>query len=207
LETFTVGRTIVISRGLIDVLPDEASLAMVLSDELAHIVLGHQTNTQFAFHNRTMFSDEELLQRFRFSRKPEETDAAGGKAVEILAKSPYQAKLSNAALFLKALSSRAPQFPNLIRANIGNRLTDGGTILRMAGLISQAPSLEDESLEQIAALPLGSRIKLDPWTSAISLIKAKPVALLSAREKLLFEITPFAPQLSRAETHSDIGGQ
>ena len=207
LETFTVGRTIVISRGLIDVLPDEASLAMVLSDELAHIVLGHRTNTQFAFHNRTMFSDEELLQRFRFSRKPEEIDAAGGKAVEILAKSPYQAKLSNAGLFLKALSSRAPQFPNLIRANIGNRLADGGTIPRMAGLISQAPLLEDKSLEQIAALPLGSRIKLDPWTSAISLIKAKPVALLSAREKLLFEITPFAPQLSLAETHSDTGGQ
>ena len=31
LETFSVGNTIVVSRGLIDVLPDEASLAMVLS--------------------------------------------------------------------------------------------------------------------------------------------------------------------------------
>src|SRR5271155_4106486 len=37
LETFSVGNTIVISRGLIDVLPDEASLAAVLSHELAHI--------------------------------------------------------------------------------------------------------------------------------------------------------------------------
>ena len=41
LETFSVGNTIVISRGLVDVLPDEASLAAVLSHELAHIVLGH----------------------------------------------------------------------------------------------------------------------------------------------------------------------
>src|SRR4029077_18575115 len=41
LETFSVGNTIIVSRGLIDVLPDEASLAMVLSHELAHIVLGH----------------------------------------------------------------------------------------------------------------------------------------------------------------------
>src|SRR5437016_4141574 len=40
LETFSVGNTIVISRGMIDVLPDEASLAAVLSHELAHIVLG-----------------------------------------------------------------------------------------------------------------------------------------------------------------------
>src|SRR5713101_6673325 len=41
LETFSAGNTIVVSRGLVDVLPDEASLAMVLSRELAHIVLGH----------------------------------------------------------------------------------------------------------------------------------------------------------------------
>ena len=40
LETFSIGQSIVISRGLIDVLPDEASLAMVLADELAHIALG-----------------------------------------------------------------------------------------------------------------------------------------------------------------------
>src|SRR5216683_1275658 len=41
LETFSAGNTIVVSRGLVDVLPDEASLAMVFSRELAHIVLGH----------------------------------------------------------------------------------------------------------------------------------------------------------------------
>jgi hypothetical protein len=51
-ETFSLGRTIVISRGLIDVLPDEASLAMVLADELAHISLGHRTETMFAFSDR-----------------------------------------------------------------------------------------------------------------------------------------------------------
>jgi Zn-dependent protease with chaperone function len=38
LETFSVGDSIVVSRGLVDVLPDEASLAMVLSRELAHIL-------------------------------------------------------------------------------------------------------------------------------------------------------------------------
>ena len=38
LESFVMGRTIVLSRGLVDVLPDEATLAAVLSHELAHIV-------------------------------------------------------------------------------------------------------------------------------------------------------------------------
>ena len=35
LESFTVGHTIVLSRGLIDVLPDEASLATMLAHELS----------------------------------------------------------------------------------------------------------------------------------------------------------------------------
>jgi hypothetical protein len=51
LETFSVGNTIVISRGLVDVLPDEASLAAMLSHELAHIVLGHNIDGKFAFRD------------------------------------------------------------------------------------------------------------------------------------------------------------
>lgn len=202
LETFTIGRTIVISRGLIDVLPDEASLAMVLSDELAHVALGHRTNTQFAFHDKTMFSDEQLLERFRFSRSAEEIQAAGAKAVELLRNSPYKEKMSNAGLFLKALSGKATNFPHLISANLGNRLADGETLVRMKTLAVDAPALENEKLEQIAALPLGSRVKLDPWTNQIVLIKTKPIALLSAREKLSFEIAPMFQHLTRVSTGS-----
>jgi hypothetical protein len=198
LETFSIGRTIVISRGLIDVLPDEASLAMVLSDELGHVALGHRTKTQFAFHDQTMFSDAELLQRFRFSRSPEEIKAAGLKAVDILANSPYKDKLSNAGLFLKALSSKASNFPNLIRANLGNQLADGGMLVRMGQLATSVPILDEHKLEQIPALPLGSRVNLDPWTNLVRLIKTKPVSLLSSREKLSFEIAPFSPYLTRA---------
>jgi hypothetical protein len=197
LETFTIGRTIVISRGLLDVLPDEASLAMVLSDELAHVALGHRTNTQFAFQDQTMFSDEQLLERFRFSRSPEEIAAAGKKAVDILRNSPYKDKMSNAGLFLKALASKAPQFSNLICANLGNRLADGETLVRMGSLALGAPALEEQKLEQIAALPLGSRVKLDPWSDQILLIKTRPISLLSAREKLSFEIAPMVQHLTR----------
>src|SRR5262249_24345592 len=46
LESFTIGHTIVLSRGLIDVLPDEASLAMIIAHELAHISLGHRLDTK-----------------------------------------------------------------------------------------------------------------------------------------------------------------
>src|SRR6266699_453215 len=39
LESFTIGHTIVLSRGLIDVLPDEASLAAMVAHEVSHVVL------------------------------------------------------------------------------------------------------------------------------------------------------------------------
>ena len=90
METFSVGHTIVISRGLIDVLPDEVSLALVLAAELSHIALGHQTPTVFAFHNQTMLNDADLLQKFRFERTPLEMSAAGKKTIEIMKVSPYQ---------------------------------------------------------------------------------------------------------------------
>jgi len=52
-------------------------------------------------------------------------------------------------------------------------------------------------LDQIAALPLGARIKLDPWTDQVELAKAQPVALALSREKMPFEVTPFMPYLTR----------
>jgi hypothetical protein len=48
-------------------------------------------------------------------------------------------------------------------------------------------------------LPLGSRIKIDPWTNQITLMANKPVSLLSAREKMPFEVTPFVIYLTRIE--------
>ena len=198
LETFAVGNTIVISRGMLDVLPDEASLAMVLSDELAHIALGHRTETHFAFSDQTMLGDAELLKRLQLTRPPNEISSAGAKAVEMLSKSPYHDKLANAGLFLRALNSRSAQLPNLIRANLGNGLANGTALVRMEPLAAQAPALDQDKLEQIAALPLGSRIRLDPWTNAVVMLKAKPVSLISARDKLPFEITPFIIPLTRA---------
>jgi len=196
LESFTVGRTIVVSRGLLDVLPDEASLAAVLAHELSHIILGHPTDTKLAFNDRLFFPDQESFQRLDFKRRPADEDAADTKALELLKNSPYKDKLGSAGLFLKALQQSAPALPNLIRPHLGNNLASNKSI-RMSALLASAPQLEAERTDQIAALPLGGRIKLDPWSDQVELAKAKPVALASAREKMPFELTPFFPYLTR----------
>jgi hypothetical protein len=199
LESFTIGHTIVISRGLLDVLPDEASLAMVLAHELSHIVLGHHFDTKLAFNDKLFFPDEESFQRLDFKRSGADEEAADTKALDLLKNSPYKDKLGNAGLFLKALQQKGPYLPHLIRPHLGNSFA-GGKSIRMSSLLAGAPELDAKRLDQIAALPLGGRIKVDPWTDQVELSKAKPVALTSAREKMEFEITPFFPYLTRLST-------
>src|ERR1035441_6830825 len=199
LESFTIGHTIVVSRGMIDVLPDEASLAMILTHELAHIALGHHLDTKLAFNDRMFFPDERTFQRMDFARDRAEEEAADKKAMELLNNSPYKDKLSNAGLFLKAVQARAPQLKNLIRAHLGDSLLNGNAT-RMSSLMTASPQFDPKKVDQVAALPLGGRVKVDPWNNQLELIKTKPVAITTAAEKMPFEVTPFFPFLTRFGT-------
>jgi hypothetical protein len=202
LESFTIGHTIVISRGLLDVLPDEASLGMVLAHELSHIVLGHPFDTKLAFNDKLFFPDEDSFHRLDFRHNAGDEEAADAKALELLKNSPYKDKLGSAGLFLKALEEKSPELPNLIRPHLGNGIA-GAKSVRMSTLLASAPALEQKKLDQIAALPLGGRIRVDPWSDQVELSKAKQVALTSSREKMEFEITPFFPHLSRLSTGTE----
>ena len=198
LESFTIGHTIVVSRGLLDVLPDEASLAAILAHELSHIVLGHPIDTGLAFSDRLFFADQDTFQHLHFVRSEADEKAADTKAMDLLADSPYKDKLNNVSLFFKVLRNRAPALPNLIDARMGGSMAAGDST-RMTPLLSSGPTLQKERLDQIAALPIGSRIKLDPWSDRVTMMNASPVALVSAKEKIPFEITPFFPVLTYSQ--------
>ena len=193
-ESFALGHTIVLSRGLIDVLPDEAALATMVAHELGHVVLGHRIDSQYAFFDRLLFDDKDTFRHFLFARNPGEEEAANQKATEMLKNSPYKDQLGNAGLFLQALDSRAKDIPNLVSPHLGNRVPVN------ADLRNAAPQLDPKDpkrANQIAALPLGGRIKLDPWSDRLEMLKSKPPGSISEREKMPFEVTPFMPYLTR----------
>lgn len=191
LESFSIGHTIVVSRGLLDVLPDEASLATILAQELADIIVTKPSTDQWGFNDTTNVSTVEALDHFSFKDTPDQVQVASQKAIELLKNSPYKDKLATPGLFLKQLDEESKALPSLISPHIGNR------VLLYSALISSAPALQPDKLDQIAALPIGSRLKLDPWNDDIELLKAKPIALLSGRDKMPFEVTPFNPYLTR----------
>ena len=186
--------TIILSRGLIDALPDEPSLAAILAHELGHIVLDHGLDTKYAFSDRLHFADEDAFFHMAFQRTPLQEADADTKGAELLSHSPYKDRLEGAGLFLAALESRAPVLKSLIRPHLGDQMTaENGKVARMPALVASAPALDPARVDQVAALPLGGRIKVDVWSGRIELLRNKPVALLSAREKLPFEVTPFRP--------------
>ena len=193
LESFTIGHTIVLSRGLIDVLPDEASLATMLAHELGHVVLGHRMDPAYGFFDNLLVDDKETFRHFGFARTAEEEKAASDKAIQILKNSPYKDQLGNAGLFLTALEERQKQIPNLISGHLGNRVPV------IADLKSTAAPDQKQN-QMIVALPIGGRVKLDPWNDKLDLIKSKPIGTVAEREKMPFEVTPFMPYLMRFAT-------
>jgi len=191
IESFSMGNTIVLSRGLIDVLPDEASLATILAKEIGYILTTHRrVDTRYAFYDRLQFDEKTIFQHFDFVRKPEEDAAATAKASQLLKNSPYKDQLETAQSFFAELQSRGHAIPNLISPRLG----DVGLLkLQVAAKTEE----EADAARHIVALPLGGRVKLDPWNDTLELLKAKPVGTVGEREKMPFEVTPFMLYLTR----------
>jgi hypothetical protein len=202
LESFAIGHTIVFSRGLIDVLPDEPSLATMVAHELSHVVLGHRIDGQYAFFDRLLFDEKDTFRHFGFARTQAEEDAANGKANELLQNSPYKDQLATAKLFMNALETRQKDIPNLISAHLGDRVPINMT---MASAASSAPPAaasgpadpKKPASSPVVALPLGGRVKMDPWSDKLEMLKSKPVGTVAEREKMPFEVTPFMLYLTR----------
>src|SRR5882672_9552075 len=204
LESFTIGHTIVFSRGLVDVLPDEASLAAMVAHEVSHVVLDHRIDSQYAFFDRLLFDEKDTFKHFGFSRTQSEEEAANTKANELLKNSPYKDQLATAKLFLDALQTRQKDIPNLISPHLGDRVPVNLTLTTTSAPATQkradasaAADPKAPAKSQIVAFPLGGRIKMDPWSDKIEMLKSKPVGAVAEREKMPFEVTPFILYLTR----------
>jgi hypothetical protein len=198
LESFAIGHTIVFSRGLIDVLPDEASLATMVAHELAHVVLGHRIDGQYAFFDRLLFDEKDTFHHFGFARTQAEDESANAKANELLQNSPYKDQLATAKLFMAALETRQKDIPNLISPHLGDRVPSSMTV---AAAVTPQPSADanakGKTQSAIVALPLGGRVKMDPWNDKLDMLRSKPVGQMAERERMPFEVTPFILYLTR----------
>ena len=66
----------------------------------------------------------------------------------------------------------------------------------MKELMLRSPELRTDDLAQIPALPLGSRLYIDPWTGRLQLPQTASMSPGSIREKAPLEVTPLTPFLT-----------
>ncbi len=199
VEATTVGNTILISKGLLDSLPNEESIASVVSMELAHIALGHHIDTRYAFNDRLMFPDESTFQRISMNHNDADDASAAKTAMDYLGASMYKDKLANAGLYWEQLAERSKELKALNTPKLGDSLLKADGTPWMADLAHQAPKINWDDLTQTPALPLGSWLKTDPWDDKVHMLNAKQYAPMTARDKMPLEVTPVYFKLQRYE--------
>ncbi len=197
LESLAVGNTILLSKGLVDVLPTEEDLAAVLSFELAHIALGHHIDTRYAFNDRLLFPDQSAFERITMNHNDVDNAAAAKKAIELFNKSVYHDKAANVGLFFEQLQQREKQLTSLLSPRLGDALIKPDGTPWLADLGKGAPKLDMNDMTQVAALPLGSHLRIEPWADHVVALNARPAVLINAGDKLPLEVTPVYLRLQR----------
>ncbi len=197
LESLAVGNTILLSKGLVDTLPDENALAAVIAFQLAHIVTGHHIDTRYAFNDRLLFPDTATFRRITMNHSTPDDEEAAKKAVELFNHSIYHDKAASVGLFFQQLQVREKDLPALFTPRLGDSLVRADGQPWLVGLTQGAPKLDMDNLQQIAALPLNSRLKIDPWDDKVFMLNSKLPVLLNARDKMPLELTPVFFRLQR----------
>jgi hypothetical protein len=197
VEATTVGNTILISKGLIDTLPNEEAIASVVAMEVAHIVMGHHIDTRYAFNDRMMFPDEATFRRIDMYHSDHDNAEAAKRAMEYLQNSMYKDKLPSAGLYYAQLVDREKELKALNSARLGDSLLQADGTPWMADLQRIAPKLNWDDLTQRPALPLGSWLKTDPWDDRVHQLNAKIYAYINPRDKMPLELTPIFYKLQR----------
>jgi hypothetical protein len=199
LEATTVGNTILISKGLLDSIPNEPSIASVVAMELAHIAMGHHIDTRYAFNDRLMFPDTATFQRISMYHSDSDNAAAASRAMEYLRNSLYKDQLPDAGLYYAQLVDRSKALKALNSPKLGDSMLKSDGTPWMADLQRASPKLNWDDLAQRPALPLDSWLKIDPWSDQVHQLNARVYAYMNARDKMPFEVTPVYYKLQRYE--------
>jgi hypothetical protein len=204
LESVAVGNTILISKGLVDttavVTADGAqqmgNLNALLAFQVAHIVLGHHIDTKFAFSDRLLFPPESAFAKLPLSHTDADDAESSKKAMELLGVKDLADGQQYFGLYLQQLQARERGLKALTDPQLGDSLIKMDGTFWMQAIISKSPKLNNTDLHQQAAEPLNAYLRNDPWTDQVIKLNAAVEPLLSARDKLPFEITPVSVNLS-----------
>jgi hypothetical protein len=206
LESLSVGNTIILSKSLIDttaILSQDGAQQMgnlnaLLAFQLSHIILGHRLDTKFAFNDRLLFPSTSVFNRIPMHHTDADNAAAAKKAMELLSAKELAGGQQYFGLYLQQLQERLKPLKALNEPMIGDGLvkSDNDPTFWMEPIIAKSPKLEMSNLKQQAAMPLSSFLRRDPWTDQMITLHPAFEPLLSAADKIPFEVAPVYIKLS-----------
>src|SRR6185437_1370339 len=127
LEIFTIGHTVAVSRGLIDVLPNETTLAVLLAQELASVMDSNNVSDINGLGNvvpvpAMNVPAMKVIKHLQFRTPAEDESAYGERGLAIVRNSPYAANLGSARPFFEQLHKQSHLLPQLIRPSLANEV-------------------------------------------------------------------------------------
>src|SRR5277367_4030391 len=206
LESLAIGNTIVVSKSLLDttgvVTQDGAqqmgNLNAILAFQIAHIILAHRLDTKYAFNDRLLFPSTTVFNRIPMHHTDADNTAAAKKAMELLSAKELEGGQQYFSLYLQQLQQRVKSLKALNEPMIGDGLvkSDSDPTFWMAAMMSKGPKLDMKDLKQQAAMPLASFLRFDPWTDQVFVLHSAFEPLLTAADKMPFEVEPVYLKLS-----------
>lgn len=206
LESIAIGNTIVISKSLLDttavVTQDGAqqmgNLNAILAFQIAHIILAHRLDTKYAFNDRLLFPSNSVFDRIPMHHTDADNTAAAKKALELLSAKELVDGQQYFGLYLQQLQERVKALKALNEPMIGDGLvkSDSDPTFWLAAMMPKGPKLEQNNLKQQAAMPLSSFLRFDPWTDQVITMHSSYEPLLTAADKMPFEVEPVYLKLS-----------
>jgi hypothetical protein len=213
LESIAVGNTIIISKSLLDttavITQDGAqqmgNLNAILAFQIAHIILAHRLDTKYAFNDSLLFPTDAVFNRIPMHHTDADNEAAAKKALELLNAKELVDGQQYFGLYLQQLQQRVKALKALNEPLIGDGLvkSDNDSTFWLASMMAKGPKLDQNNLKQQAAMPLSSFLRFDPWTDQVIPLHASFEPILSAADKIPFEVVPVYLKLSYYKAPAD----
>jgi hypothetical protein len=213
LESLAIGNTIVVSKSLLDttgvVTQDGAqqmgNLNAILAFQIAHIILAHRLDTKYAFNDRLLFPSTSVFNRIPMHHTDADNAAAAKKALELLSAKELEGGQQYFSLYLQQLQQRVKSLKALNEPMIGDGLvkSDDDPTFWMAAIEAKGPKLDMKDLKQQAAMPLASFLRFDPWTDQVYVLHSAFEPLLTAADKMPFEVEPVYLKLNYYKAPAD----
>jgi len=149
VEIFHTRHTIVVSRGFLEMVPDESTLAVFLAHELAHVALETANGAQYGpGHSLFDFSRLGEFQGLGILNRPEDEVRASALTCGILNDSIYAANIGEASAFVEQLAAMSRRIPNLTKARVGFGLIDKDRPVHpLQSCVSSAQSVPQSPLQ------------------------------------------------------------